>query len=134
MADDRQRGTILVVDDNGDVRGLAKRVLEIAGYAVITAADGEEGLRSYEKHRSSILLLLTDVVMPNIGGFELAARVLEMDSQVSVVLMSGDIGRDYCSLEYLAKPFRATELIETVSRVLKANAQAEQTASAAYSR
>ena len=83
-------GTILVVDDNADVRGLAKRILEIAGYTVITAADGEEGLRCYEKHRSSIVLLLTDVVMPNIGGFELAERVLGMDSQVSVVLMSGD--------------------------------------------
>jgi DNA-binding response OmpR family regulator len=130
MAHDRQPGTILVVDDNVEIRGLAKRVLEIAGYKVITAAHGEEGLRSYEKHRSSILLLLTDVVMPNIGGFELAARVLEMDSQVSVVLMSGDTGRDYRSLEYLAKPFRPTELIETVGRVLRANAQTERTASA----
>ena len=128
MADDRQRGTILVVDDNGEVRGFAKWVLEIAGYTVITAADGEEGLRSYEKHRSSILLLLSDVVMPIVGGFELAERVLGMDSQVSVVLMSGDGGCDYRSLEYLAKPFRPTELIETVGRVLSANAHSQKTA------
>jgi two-component system, cell cycle sensor histidine kinase and response regulator CckA len=127
MANDRHGGTILVVDDNGDVRGLAKRVLEIAGYTVITAADGEEGLRSYEKHRSNIVLLLTDVVMPNIGGFELAERVLGMDSQVSVVLMSGNSACDYRSLEYLAKPFRPTELIETVSRVLSANAHSQKT-------
>jgi DNA-binding NtrC family response regulator len=118
MTDNRQRGTILVVDDNADIRSLAKRLLEIAGYAVISAADGEEGLRCYEKHRSSIVLLLTDVVMPNIGGFELAERVLKMDSGVSVVLMSGDSVSDYRSLEYLAKPFAPTELIETVNRVL----------------
>lgn len=128
MANDRHNGTILVVDDNGDVRGLAKRILEIAGYTVITAADGEEGLRSYEMHRSNIVLLLTDVVMPNIGGFELAERVLGMDSQVSVVLMSGNSACDYRSLEYLAKPFRPTELIETVSRVLSANVHSQKTA------
>jgi DNA-binding NtrC family response regulator len=121
MANDRLRGTILVVDDNGDVRGLAKRLLEIAGYTVITAADGEEGLRFYKEHRSSIVLLLTDVVMPNVSGFQLAERVLRMDSEVSVVLMSGDTPCDYQSLEYLAKPFSPTELIETVNRVLAAN-------------
>jgi CheY-like chemotaxis protein len=120
---DRHRGTILVVDDNADVRDLAKKVLEIAGYPVMTAADGEEGLRCYEQHRSRIMLLLTDVMMPNIGGLELAERVLGMDSQVSVVLMSGNTGRDYRSWEFLAKPFRSTELIETVNRVLSANTQ-----------
>ena len=123
MADNRHRGTILVVDDNADIRGLAKRILEIAGYAVITAADGEEGLQTYDEHRSSIVLLLTDVMMPNIGGFELAERVLGMDSEVSVVLMSGDTAGDYHSWEYLAKPFRPTELIETVNRVLSAKTQ-----------
>ena len=122
MVDDRHRGTILVVDDNGD---LAKRVWEIAGYKVITAADGEEGLHAYEKHQSSIRLLVTDVGMPNIGGFELAERVLTMDRQVSVVLMSGKTC-DYRSLEYLAKPFRPTELIETVSRVLATNAHLQR--------
>lgn len=126
MANDRHRGTILVVDDNPDIRALAKRLLEIAGFAVISAADGEEGLRCYEKHRSSIVLVLTDVVMPNIGGFELAERVLKMDSEVSVVLMSGDSARDYQSLEYLAKPFRPTELIETMNRVLSTKAHTQK--------
>ena len=121
MAGNRQRGTILVVDDNGEIRSFAKSILEIAGYTVITASDGKQGIGCYEQHRSNIVLLLTDVVMPNIGGFELAERVLKMDSQVSVVLMSGDSSRDYQSWEYLAKPFRPTELIETVNRVLSAN-------------
>jgi DNA-binding NtrC family response regulator len=121
-------GTILVVDDNADIRAFAKRLLEIAGYTVITSADGEEGFRSYQKHRSSIVLVLTDVVMPNIGGFELAERVLKMDSDVSVVLMSGDSSRDYQSLEYLAKPFRPTELIETVNRVLSKNTHSRKAA------
>ena len=126
-----ERGTILVVDDNLDIRGFAKRFLETAGYTVITAADGAEGLRFFEEHQSSIVLLLTDVVMPNINGLELADRVLRMDSKLPVLLMSGDSERDYRDLECIAKPFRPAGLIETVSRVLYAKAHSERTASAA---
>jgi two-component system, cell cycle sensor histidine kinase and response regulator CckA len=127
MRDDRPPGTVLVVDDNVDIRGLAKFFLEMAGYAVVTAADGEEGLRFYEKHRPAIVLLLTDVVMPKINGFDLADRVLGMDSELPVILMSGDAGCDHRNLKCLAKPFRPSELIETVSRMLSANAHSRKT-------
>ena len=83
MAHNRQGGTILVVDDNADIQGFAKIFLEKAGYAVVTASDGEEGIRVYQEHRSSIILMLTDIAMPKIGGLELADRVLEMDSQLA---------------------------------------------------
>jgi CheY-like chemotaxis protein len=126
MASETRCGTILLVDDTMAVRGLAKRLLEVAGYKVIAAADGEEGLRCYELHRSTIDLLLTDVVMPKISGFELADRVLGMDSQLSVLFMSGDAGYDCRDLECLAKPFRPTELIEAVSRVLSAKGESQK--------
>ena len=131
MACDMERGTILVVDDNVDIRGFAKRFLETAGYTVVTAADGKEGLHVYEEHQSSIVLLLTDVVMPNINGIELADRVLEMDSQLPVLFMSGDAWGAYRGLECVAKPFRPAELVERVSRVLNANADSVRAASAA---
>ena len=131
MAHNRQRGTILVVDDNANIQGFAKIFLEKAGYAVVTASDGEEGLRVYQEHRSSIILLLTDVAMPKIGGLELADRVLEMDSKRAVLFMSGDAGCDYRGLECLAKPFRPAELIERVGRVVSASTHSERTASAA---
>ncbi len=124
-------GTILVVDDNVDIRGLTKRLLEMAGYTVITAADGEEGLRFYEEHRAAIALLLADVAMPKISGFELADRVLGMDAHLPVLFMSGDAGGDYHGLELLAKPFRPPELIEAVRRALFATAESKQAASAA---
>jgi CheY-like chemotaxis protein len=114
MAHDRQRGTILVVDDNADICKLAKTCLENAGYNVVTAGDGDEGLRFYQEHRSSIILLLTDVLMPNVGGFELADRVLGIDSQLPVLFMSGSPGCSYHGQEFLLKPFRPAELIETV--------------------
>ena len=123
MTDERQRRTILVVDDNLDIRGFAKKFLEIAGYAVITAADGEEGIRFYQEHQASIVLVLTDVRMPNLNGLELAHRVFRMDSRLPVLLMSGEAGCDWPGLECVPKPFRPADLLETVSRVLHAKAQ-----------
>jgi len=131
MACDIERRTILVVDDNVDIRGFAKRFLETAGYAVITAADGEEGLRIYEAHQSSITLLITDVSMPNMNGVELADRVLGMDSKLPVLLMSGDAGSDYRGLQCVEKPFQPAELIERVNRVLDAKPGPARSASAA---
>lgn len=133
MPDDRQHGTILVVDDNLEIRRLAKSLLESAGYTVVTAADGEEGLCFYAEHRSNIALLLTDIVMPKVNGFELADRVRRVDSKLPVVLMSGNARSDYRDLEWLAKPFRPSELIETVSRVLSGKAQSRNTATATSS-
>ena len=123
MTDERQRRTILVVDDNLYIRAFAKKFLEIAGYAVITAADGEEAIRFYQEHQASIALLLSDVRMPNINGLELAHRVLRMDSKLPVLLMSGEAGCDWPDLECVPKPFRPADLIDTVSRVLQAKAQ-----------
>jgi CheY-like chemotaxis protein len=124
-------GTILVVDDNVDIRALTKRLLEIAGYTVITAADGEEGLRFYQEHRSTIALLLTDVAMPKMNGFELADRVLATDSHIPVLFISGEVGCTYKDSECLAKPFRPAQLIAAVGRVLCANENSEKRASAA---
>jgi two-component system cell cycle sensor histidine kinase/response regulator CckA len=131
MAHDGQRETILVVDDNLDIRKLAKMFLEHSGYTVVTAADGDEGLRMYEEHQPNIALLLSDVKMPKMNGLELAVRVLGMNSQLPVLLMSGDAGCDYGGLECVVKPFRPAELIEAVSRVLNGKTHSERTASAA---
>jgi CheY-like chemotaxis protein len=131
MASAMERGTILVVDDNVDIRGFAKRFLETAGYTVLTAADGEEGLRFYEAHQSSITLLLTDVAMPKMNGVELADRVLGMDSKLPVLLMSGDVESDFRGLQCVAKPFQPAELIERVDRVLNAKSVPARAASAA---
>jgi two-component system, OmpR family, response regulator VicR len=94
-------------------------------------ADGEEGLRLYEEHHSRIALLLSDVRMPNMGGLELADRVLGMDSRLPVLLMSGDAECDYGSFECMVKPFRPAELIGAVSRALNASRHSERTISAA---
>ena len=131
MADAGPRGTILVVDDNPDLRRLAKMLLENAGYTVAVAADGADGLRLYRENQSSIMLLLTDITMPNMNGLELARRVLAIDSRLPALVMSGQPQGAYHGLESIAKPFRPAELIERVERKLNSGANAERTVSAA---
>ena len=131
MTHDVHNGTILIVDDNVDVRAFAKVFLEHAGYSVVTAADGEEGLRYYEMHQSSIVLLLTDVRMPNMNGLDLADRVLGLDSQLPVLFMSGDAWSADRGFGCVAKPFRSADLVERVSRVLNASSEGTAPASRA---
>jgi two-component system, cell cycle sensor histidine kinase and response regulator CckA len=126
-----QRGTILTVDDNVDIRTITKRFLEAAGWNVVAAADGAEGLRVYEEQRSSVVLLITDVSMPKMNGFELADRVLGMDPQLPVLFMSGEDCRAYPGSQFVAKPFRPSELLDKVNRMLNANTRLDRTPSAA---
>jgi DNA-binding response OmpR family regulator len=131
MTRDSQCGTILVVDDNPEIRSFTKRFLETAGWTVVTATDGEDGLHCYEEHQSRIVLLLTDVLMPNINGLELADRVLGMDHSLPVLFMSGDSECHYRGMECVAKPFRPDELLDKVTRVLNTNPPSERSHSAA---
>ena len=115
--------TILVVEDNLDIRTLIRTFLEKAGYAVLTADDGEEGLRVYERHQSSIGLLLTDVMMPKMDGVELADRVLQLDAHLPVLFMSGDAPRIGLHSSCLAKPFKSGDLVGRVAQVLGPSGQ-----------
>ena len=126
MRSDTQRRTILLVDDNVDIRALAKKLLERAGYSVAAAADGNEALRYYELHRSSIVLLLTDVMMPNMNGLELAEHVLRIDSHLPVLFMSGNGDCVFRGLECLGKPFRAAQLLERLNGLLGRNPRSER--------
>jgi CheY-like chemotaxis protein len=123
------RGTecLLVVDDDAGVRDVIKEMLEGAGYTALLARDGEEALRQLEQHRGRVQVLLTDIVMPGIGGRELAAWVRAMDPGVRVLFMSGytgdalprldSLGRD---LHVIGKPCTARELTRKLREVLDA--------------
>jgi two-component system, cell cycle sensor histidine kinase and response regulator CckA len=118
---DLPRETILVADDDYEIRALIRMFLEHAGYTVVTADDGEEGLRVYKKHQPSIALLLTDVRMPKMNGVDLADRVLQLDSHLPVLFMSGDApGLNLRSL-CLAKPFNSADLAAGIAQVLHAS-------------
>ena len=81
--------TILLVEDEVGIRELASDFLQGRGYMVLTAMDGNEALRIAEGHEDLIHLLVTDVVMPNVGGKELSQRLREVRPQIKVLFMSG---------------------------------------------
>jgi PAS domain S-box-containing protein len=83
------RETILLAEDQPDVRELARDVLQLSGYSVLEAKDGAEALELAERERAPVHLLLTDVVMPQMSGRELAARLRARHPGLRVLFMSG---------------------------------------------
>ncbi|MBK8696252.1 MAG: MASE1 domain-containing protein [Deltaproteobacteria bacterium] len=114
--------TILVVEDQALVRDVIAGVLGDAGYRVIAAGDGEEALRVIDAHEGAIDLVLTDLVMPRMGGALLGRRLRERGLAMPIVYMSGyaEGSEDPVDGRRLAKPFGAGELTAAVRDALKA--------------
>jgi PAS domain S-box-containing protein len=117
--------TVLVVEDESSVRGIIERVLSGNGYRVLLAVSGSEALRISGEHEGPIDLLITDVVMPGMGGGEVASRLETAKPGLRVVVMSGytenAIGHHgilETGMEYLRKPFTADALLRKVREVL----------------
>jgi CheY-like chemotaxis protein len=127
---ERARGneSILLVEDQEQVRELAVTVLRRAGYAVDNAADGESALMLVEKREGPLDLLLTDVVMPLMSGPELATKVRHRSPGTRVLYISGYSPDDSLSGEgiardgtrHLSKPFTPAQLLEQVRKALDA--------------
>jgi CheY-like chemotaxis protein len=81
--------TVLVVEDEEEVRALARDVLEMNGYRVLEALDAEDAVRLGESHPGTVDLLITDVVMPRMSGPELARRLRVRRPDLKVLCMSG---------------------------------------------
>ena len=119
--------TILVAEDEDGVRSLTREVLEKYGYTVLEAANGEEALKVAEQHEGRLDLLLSDVVMPRMGGPELAQALLAKRPSVKVLYMSGYTdhpmvrrGVVNAGVAFLQKPFTPTVLVSRVREVLEA--------------
>jgi len=106
--------TVLVVDDEAEVRDYAAAVFEELGLAVLRAASGEEALAILERH-PEIRVLFSDVRMPGMSGAELAARAQERWPGLRVVLTSGYVGGVAIEdVEFLPKPYRPRDIERTV--------------------
>ncbi|ATX78769.1 PAS domain S-box-containing protein [Mariprofundus aestuarium] len=81
--------TILLVDDDDEVRSTTREVLESMDYRVLTASNGQEGLEIFHANQNDIDVIISDVVMPKMGGAELARRAKEIDSDIQVILITG---------------------------------------------
>ena len=119
------RETILLVEDEGAVRELARDILEANGYAVLEARHGDEALAICERHSEAIHLMLTDVVMPGMNGRELAERLARLRPQTKVLYMSGYTDNAIIldgvlngRAVFLQKPFTPDALARKVREVL----------------
>ena len=120
--------TILVVEDEPDVRCLVTSILDSHGYAVLEAENGAKALEVCERHPDPIALLLTDVVMPGgLGGRGLAKRLLELRPDLQVLFMSGYTddavfrnGVSHDEVHFLQKPFGAATLASKIREILDA--------------
>jgi len=119
--------TVLVVDDEPAVRLVTKRILQRNGYTVLEASGGHEALRVLREHPGPIQLLLSDVIMPEMNGREVAERVRERRPGIKVLFMSAyspaAIAHDGLLEEgaaFLRKPFEIGQLLKAVRRTLDA--------------
>lgn len=116
--------TVLIADDEEPVRRVASRLLARNGYDVLEAADGAEALRMLAAGKGNIDLLVSDIIMPEMGGLELARRVSSEFPTLPVLLISGysdsqELGQSIPpDLDLLQKPFSGTELTAAVARCL----------------
>ena len=122
--------TILLVEDEPAIRALSRRVLEASGYRVLEAGNGTDALERARTEEGPIHLLLTDLVMPNMGGSDLASRLQELRPDIRVLFMSGytDDGVVRGGLlgqgqAFLQKPFTPQGLARKVRELLDAPGQ-----------
>ncbi|HKN71913.1 MAG TPA: ATP-binding protein [Terriglobales bacterium] len=122
---DRGHETILLVEDETNLRHLARQYLETQGYKILEAEDGAAALQIVDGYKGTIDLLLSDVIMPGMNGRELAARVIKLLPDVRVLYMSGyaenAVGMDGtldAGINLLQKPFSLPVLKDRVREVL----------------
>ncbi len=120
--------TLLLVEDEPMVRGLVADILRSSGYNIVEAESPSQAVELCKEHRGPLHLLLTDVVMPEMSGREMAEEIRKLQPDVRVVYMSGYV--DECLLRhgvrpmevpFLQKPFSAAALCGTIRQVLEGN-------------
>lgn len=126
MAKKHEKGTILIIEDEAEVRKFAARVLELEGYHVIQAENGEEGLEL--ARQVGISLILLDLRLPGIDGWSVMEHIKRIPefSAVPIVVFTASAGvpqhdraREMGAADYLVKPLSAAALKEATAQILK---------------
>jgi len=131
--------TILVVEDEDAIRRSTKRVLDKCGYTTVAARDGEEALEIFAQHGSKIDLIITDLVMPKLGGRQLYDALRQEGNDVKFILTSGYTAEEVYEsaafepvVPFLNKPWSLTELAQCVRDVLDEDAGKRRTGTQAF--
>jgi len=117
--------TILLVEDEQEIRELGKELLSLAGYNVLTATNGKEALDAYRKEKEKISLIILDWIMPGVGGHQCLRELLEIDPKARVLVSSGYSTKEIIkesvelgSKGFISKPYDTTQLLKEVRRIL----------------
>ena len=117
--------TVLLVDDEDDIREVGRDILEVMGYRVLTARDGKKAVEVYGKNPEDIDIVLLDIVMPNMGGGEAYDRIKEINPAVKVLLCSGySIEGEATEIlarggnGFIQKPFTMNQLSDKIRKIL----------------
>ena len=115
---------ILLVEDDSTLSMIIAETLQRNGFEIITAGDGEEGLKYFTRHRAD--LIIADVMMPRMDGFEMGRRIRQIDRNVPLLFLTAkseidDIveGFELGANDYLKKPFKMLELIVRIKALLR---------------
>ena len=124
-----QGETILLVDDEETILTAVQRVLEENGYRVVTARNGKEALVTFVAHQQEVKLVVTDLMMPEMDGLNLARALRRLDQDVPIIGSSGlDPAAQTAEVEagniaeFLHKPYEQATLLATIRRHLPAAA------------
>jgi PAS domain S-box-containing protein len=119
-------GTVLVVDDENSVRNAMSKAFKHLGFTVLAAVDGAEAVEIFQKHQTEIRLVLCDLTMPRMNGWETLAALRKLSPDLPVLLSSGysevqALAGQHTELPqaFLGKPYQFEELRDTVARVLE---------------
>jgi two-component system, cell cycle sensor histidine kinase and response regulator CckA len=119
--------TILLVEDEAQVRKLIFRILRLHEYNVLEAEQGQEALAVSAAYRGTIHLLVTDIMMPVMSGHELAVRLSKLRPEAGILFISGYAGgitpdglaSAHDKVGFIAKPFKALELLDKVAHLIR---------------
>lgn len=121
---------ILLVEDDSTLSMIVSETLQRDGFEVLTAGDGEDGLRKFTRHGAD--LIIADVMMPRMDGFEMGRRIRQLDRNVPLLFLTAkseidDIveGFELGGNDYLKKPFKMLELIVRIKALLRRNVREE---------
>jgi two-component system, cell cycle sensor histidine kinase and response regulator CckA len=114
---------ILVVDDESLIREITETTLSAYNYRVITASDGVEALALYVKHQDEISLVLTDLMMPSLGGLAIVRTLVKIDPKIKIIAFSGlesnsKLAEAAGVCKFLSKPYTTKDLLDTINQVL----------------
>ena len=131
--------SILLIDDNDQIRALLRRVLEEAGYYVMDAANGREGLQQFR--HNPVALVITDLLMPDSDGLEVTMTLRRESPHVKIIALTGSSGEpnllEVAKLlgahRTMKKPIEMAELLKAVQQVLQEDPRQQEPGSQAAS-